>query len=258
MSSNQELETPSHVREVLQTMARQAELDAELEDAKALLPMGFSLEEAFDVLDRFRKGSVADTDIWQFLQDSGSTYSFSSVCSLVQEVKLFHHHGPSGNLGCLSLRELGTLLLPKSTQEYDIMHSALSDEDARSRLYAMRGHTMPTPLTGAAKYHMFRLLDRATSAAEELEMGRKQLALLPGCDATAALHDAFEYISNARYRGSWHAFMSSDFRRALFEQGILLSENEIGVLFRRYAPPRSVKVSLSDFMYQLRPRALWR
>jgi len=106
------------------------------------------------------------------------------------------------------------------------------------------------PLPVATQYQLFRLLDTAARVADELEQGRKRLQLvLNGEGGLGVLSSAFSYIADGR-----PAFLMGDLRRALFSQDILVSEHQLGLLWRRYAPHGGIEVSFSEFLRQLKPR----
>lgn len=285
-------------RRVLNVMVRQAGLDAQAEDAKSLLPPNTCLEAIFATLDRFHKGYVTDTDLCQYSQDFGGTASFAAFASLVHEVLLCRPRDAVAIPGRLTMRELGSLVLPAGSQEQEATLAANSDEELKSILYLLR-HSEPcprcsirvqrdadsagcpsvtcpccgttfrcfvvvgdfyngaaaenAPLPVAAQYHLFRLLDNATRVADELEQGRKQLQLegrmANGEGGIGMLSTAFAHIGDGRL-----SFLMGDLRRALFSQEILISEQQLGLLWRRYAPRTGAEVNFSDFVRQLKPR----
>mmetsp|Transcript_159270 Transcript_159270/g.511001 ORF Transcript_159270/g.511001 Transcript_159270/m.511001 type:complete len:808 (-) Transcript_159270:227-2650(-) len=133
---------------VLQTMARQAELDVELEEAKALFPPG-CLESAFACLDRSRRGHAALADVRALSEDFGSGMSVADFAGLVREVRLrWSWDDPAASALLiherLSLRDLGLLLCQAGSQESIAVREAKTDDDARSALYILR-FTEPCP-----------------------------------------------------------------------------------------------------------------
>jgi len=278
-------------RRVLSMIARQAELDSQAEDAKSLLPPSFALEAVFTTLDRFRKGYITDTDFCQFSQDFGGASSFGLFFNLVNEVLLRRPCEPLQIPGRLNLRELCMLVVPAGMQEYEAGLAANSDAELRSMLYLLR-HSEPCPrcsirvqrdadsagcpsvtcpvcgatfrcfvvvgdfyngvlaenesLPAAVQYNLFRLLDIAASAANELEQGRK---LLQGEGGMSMLNTAFSYIADRR-----QTFLMGDLRRALFSHDMLLSEQQLGLLWRRYTSNTAAEVAFGDFARQLKPR----
>jgi len=110
-------------------------------------------------------------------------------------------------------------------------------------------YTSGAPLPVSAQYHVYRLVETASRAAEELERARKQLAHLPGYDVLSTLSDVFAHIANNRL-----SIMITDVRRALLEQNLLSSEQELQLLWHRLAPEGSMEVSFPDFAHQLKPR----
>jgi len=133
----------------MKTLLRQAEIDERVEDRKVLLPAGMALETVFRSLDRYSKGYIADTDIWQFMQDhSGRTATFSNLCSLVHEVQLRQPRNQVQTPGQLTLRALGTMLFPIASSEYTAMRQAVTDAEALSILYCLY-YSEPCPGCGA-------------------------------------------------------------------------------------------------------------
>lgn len=291
---------------VLNAMMVQADCDAQVEDAKAALPPNVSLESVFDTLDRFRKGYLTDTDLWQYTQDFGGTATYGGCCAAIHEIQLRRLLDRGSTPGRLNLRELGSMVLPVGAMEHEAVCAAVSDAEALSILYLLK-HSEPCPRCGirvqrdadstgcpsvtcpvcattfrcyalmgdpygygygayaspsnaplavGVQYSLFRLLDVAAHTAEEIERARKQISFLPGSDLLGHLSEAFAYIADGRRN-----FLMGDLRRALFSQDFLPSEQQLGLLWRRYAGPRQadvlsgVEVNFSDFMRQLKPRA---
>ena len=50
---------------------------------------GINVESTFQFLDRYKKGFIADTDVWQCMHIDGGkgSLSFAGVCTLFREVK---------------------------------------------------------------------------------------------------------------------------------------------------------------------------
>lgn len=283
------------VRRVLDVMVRQASLDAQVEDAKALLPTNMGLEDIFATLDRFHKGYISDTDLSQYSQDFGGTAGFGLFVSLIHEVLLLRPREAAAIPGRLTLRELGTLVLPTASQEHEATLAATSDDELRSILYLLRfsepcprcsirvqrdadsagcpSVTCPVcgsifrcfvvvgdfyngasaergPMPVAAQYHLFRLLDTAARVAHELEQARKHLQLMSGTsiEEISMLSTAFAHIADGRL-----SLLMGDLRRALFGQGMSISERQLGLLWRRYAPQSGVEINFSDFVRHLKP-----
>lgn len=130
-------ESEKGTQAVMAVIARQGELDARIEETKALLPSNTPVEAVFGVLDRYRKGHVADTDLWQFAQEVGSPVPFSGICALIREVQhgVKHKNVFSGRL---SMREVGLMVLPKFSEECDALQRATCDEEVKSMLYILR------------------------------------------------------------------------------------------------------------------------
>jgi len=63
-----------------------------------------------------------------------------------------------------------------------------------------------------------------------------------------ALSDAFCSVAGGRA-----SFGASDLRRAFYQQGLMPSENELSLLWRRYAKHGSNSVAFPEFAKQLQP-----
>lgn len=298
-----EAEEPSS--QTLRAMARQAEFDAQLEDAKALLPRGCALEAMFSMLDRGHKGYLSDMDLWQFDQDFGGPTSFASFCSLVSEVRLVRQakqpwQPPSSDQGAdaalpgrLSLRDLGLVIYPSGSQEYDALRAADSDDEAKSILYLLRNSdpcpgcglraqrnadaagcpSVTCPACGTAFRCFSVVRDGVPLSAPQAEpvpaAARHQLHRL--LSSAARLADALETDRRrlaqrltsfgcslggvfSAIAGGRSVLGAADLRRALLRCGLQLPEHELGLLWRRYSPPGATAVEPWDFARQLQPR----
>jgi hypothetical protein len=270
-----------------------AELDAQAEDMKSLLPAGSSLEAIFATLDRFHKGYITDTDLCQYSQDFGGTAGFGYFFALVQDVLLRRPPDIAAVRGHLNLRDLGCLVLLTGSEEHEACLAASSDAELRSILYLLRhsqacpgcgiriqrdadsagcpsvtcaycGTTFRcfvvvgdsndgaaaenAPLPVAAQYHLFRLLDIAARVADEIERERTQLQIMSlGETGVGMLSTAFAYIGESRL-----SFLMGDLRRAFFSLDIPISEQQLGLLWRRYSPRSAMEINFSDFVRQLK------
>lgn len=276
---------------VLQTIVKQAELDVQLEEAKEMVPPNICLESIFNLLDRFRKGYITDMDMWQFCQDFGAATPYGSFRALAQDILLRIHQQKKANaLNHLSMRDLGTLIFPLHSQEYKEMCEANSDAEAMSILYLLRNseacpgcgvrvqrdadaagcpsvtcprcgtafrcfvvvsdYTSPpdasAPLAASAQYHVYKFIDAAAHMAKDLDAGRMHCANTPNYDAVSALSDVFAHIATGKL-----SFTMSDLRRALFAQDVFVSEQQLSLALRRYAPSGR-EVSFLDFARQLK------
>lgn len=287
----------SNIKAVMMVLKHQSELDRHIEEAKTMLPSTMSLEGLFNSLDRMKKGYVTDTDLWRFTQDFGASTLFGSLCALVLELQLrVPSHGPS-TPGHLSMRGLAGLIFPVHSKEYEYMLHAANDHDLLSELhlhryaepcpgcgvrvqrdadaagcpnvtcpvcqtsfrcYAIMGdgnlhqwedHTVPS----SVQNNLHKLVDLAASAADDLDTDRKQLAMLPQEDILGALSDAFSFISEGRL-----SFTVKDLRRAFLDHGILLTHDDLNVLWFRYQPFQFADVSFEDFSHHLKPRVVTR
>lgn len=133
---------------VLNTMATQARLYAQVEYMKQNLPPQAMLETCFATIDRSKCGFIDDTDMWQILHENGFGLSVGSLCSLVREVKHVRPPDPQARQSSLSLREFGEVILPRTSKEYAALRITKNDEEAWSLLYILR-HTQPCPECGA-------------------------------------------------------------------------------------------------------------
>eukprot|EP00927_Polykrikos_kofoidii_P042493 TRINITY_DN36486_c0_g1_i1.p1 TRINITY_DN36486_c0_g1~~TRINITY_DN36486_c0_g1_i1.p1 ORF type:complete len:849 (-),score=101.77 TRINITY_DN36486_c0_g1_i1:164-2710(-) len=279
---------------VLRVMASQAETDLRTEDAKAVLPPTCTLEAIFAYLDRHRKGYVTDTDLWQLSQDFRSNTSFSSLVMLLNEIQLRHPRSKAYIPGRLSMREIAMLVLPVNSHEFKIVQGAACDDEAKTELYLMRNsEACPTcgirvqrsgdcagcpnvrcvacgtsfrcfcvvsdyapsstvnadgPLSLTLRYQLHQLVDSSARAAEDLERERRRLSATVGFDLTA-LSDVFSRLTNGN-----PCMRRTELRLALSDIGLHLSEQELDLLWRRYAPHGGFEVSFSEFARQLKPR----
>mmetsp|Transcript_58154 Transcript_58154/g.186842 ORF Transcript_58154/g.186842 Transcript_58154/m.186842 type:complete len:451 (+) Transcript_58154:801-2153(+) len=165
------------VSAVLACVTCQGELDAELEAAQSRLPLGL-LEMVFDTVDRFDRGYVSDSDLYQFTQDvQGPPVPYANICALVRDIQLLantpigHTCGGSWGLGSsldveaesghplawgvqgadhgrFSFRGLALALLAPGSLERAVVERAASDEELRSMLFVLRTST-PCPGCGA-------------------------------------------------------------------------------------------------------------
>jgi len=136
---------------VLDTMAKLTDLDLLMDNEKQLLQrMDVHPETVFELLDRYQKGYVADTDVWQTLHEDGSPgpVSFSGVCSLFREIKPKHYGtGEEKGFGRLSMAEICHLVSARDSEVVKMVDLRASDADALSILYSIR-HTVACPGCG--------------------------------------------------------------------------------------------------------------
>jgi len=270
---------------VIQTMVRQATTDLAAEDAKALGIKGCPLMAMFDSLDLTNKGFLLDNDFWQLVQDFNAHTSFSSLCTMLQEVQLRRRY-ESSLPGRLSVREFGVLIYPVDSREYLALRPCTSDNEAKTQLYLLQ-HAEPCPKCGIyiqrdfeasgcpevsclkcrtsfrctrvgagheirglsvqARQQLCRIISAGAHAAEELEKDRLRLSQLLGHDATV-LSDVFSFLSQGR-----QSFTLPDLRRALTHLNLRLSEKQLTLMWSRYAPHGSPTVSFRNFIRQLKP-----
>lgn len=261
---------------VLHVMGRQASLDAHVEDAKSLMPADFELEAVFGSLDRFHKGYVADSDLWQLVQDFGGSTPFGCLCTLVHEVQLRRHYEKVVLPGRLSLREVGTLLFKLGTNEYEAMGAAHSDNEAKSILHLLK-HSEPCPSCGmrvqrdgdsagcptvtcpscAASFRCHIVVgDAPHTAAQSTPLSvstQYQLNRLVDVAARAADdldRDRKKLTTLPGYDVSTLSdifnhisdgqlsFKIEDLRRTFLVQSIPITEHELNVLWHRFAPSK--------------------
>eukprot|EP00397_Hematodinium_sp_SG-2012_P001838 GEMP01001843.1.p1 GENE.GEMP01001843.1~~GEMP01001843.1.p1 ORF type:complete len:796 (+),score=163.60 GEMP01001843.1:236-2623(+) len=139
---------------VLDVMGKQIDIDnAVNEERKTLQRLDLTPEAVFDLLDRYKKGYIADTDIWQLLHEDGSpgTVSFSGVCSLFRDQKSKQNGGfkkdAAKYLGRLSLAEIVHLICPSESDAVKFVSRDMTDEETRGVLYTLR-NTCPCPGCG--------------------------------------------------------------------------------------------------------------
>jgi len=279
-------------RMVLQTLARQAELDAQVEDCKVLVPKSCPLEAIFVLLDRSRKGYLSDMDLWQFDQDFGGPTPFGSFCSLVCEVRMRRPQQDDFAIpGRLNLRDIGILVFPVGSQEHEAMCAAKSDGEAKSILYLL-SHSEPCPTCGmrvqrsadsagcpnvtcpvcGTSFRCFCVVGDSRSSTPEEELlpaaSRYQLHRLVSTSAHAAdeLERDRKKLAHVLavdmcalsdvfsiIAGGRLSFSPSDLRRAFYQQGVLPAEHELSLLWHRYARHGSTAVTFPDFARQLQP-----
>lgn len=144
---------------VLNVMTKQIDLDDAINEEKRVLQrLELNVEAAYSLLDRYKKGYISDTDIWQLLHDEGTpgTVSFSAVCALFREHKPKNSGSSAStesrkkevkNLGKLTLAELVHLLCPVESDEVNYISRDMGDDEARNVLYMLRT-TTPCPKCG--------------------------------------------------------------------------------------------------------------
>ncbi|CAE7476687.1 unnamed protein product [Symbiodinium natans] len=277
---------------VVQTMLRQATADAATEDGKALRPK-CPLVALFRSLDPMGKGYLLDTDVWQLVQDFRGSSTFSSLCTLVQEVQLRRRYGDTSHPGRLSLREFGVLAYPLDSKEYEALGTCRTDVEAKSVLYVLQNsETCPTcglrvqresDSTSCPEVQcpmcrtVFRcIIVGSSSAGWEDDTGASRLSVQARQQlhrTIAAAASAAEELEKDRLRLSQfighditalsdvfnflaqgrQSFTLPDFRRALTHLQLRASEHDLELIWRRYAQPGSATVSFADFVRQLKP-----
>lgn len=278
-----------NIRAVLQAVARQAELDSHLEDTKGLVFPSVSVESIFNVLDRFRKGYVADMDLWQFCQDFGAALSFGSFCSLVSEVQL-RGQSRASTPNHLSLRDVGRLVFPLHSREYRELQEASSDAEALSALYLLRHSescpgcsvrvqrdadavgcpSVTCPRCGTSFRCFIVVSDYAVPTDASMPLpASSQYHVHKLLEAAARAAEEigrdrrqlaalpnFDLVSTladvfTHISDGRLSFTTGDLRRVFFAQDIRISEQELGYLLHRYAP-NGREVTLPDFLRQLK------
>jgi len=237
------------IRSVLGLIQRQGEHDVRVEDAKGTLASSVSVQWLFKELDRSQKGYVTDTDLWNFVRDGGSSTSLRSITALVCELQLRLGRDRTLCPGHLSMRELCILIFPAHSTEFELAHAAFSDHDMLFKLHLHRRLVEDvSDLSNPVRYQLHHLIDVAASAAEQIDGERKQLNILPG-DVVTVLNDAFNFIADGRT-----SFSQTDLRRALAHHHLVLTSQEVNMLWRRYQPlPFHSGVRFPDFVRQLKP-----
>jgi len=264
---------------VLNTVFKMMEIDQMVEQEKEnLWQSGVNLEAAFGFLDRYAKGYVADTDVWQIMH-SEAPVAFSSVCQLFRDLK-----SPSARKqGQMNLAELTMFLFPRQSEEYQNVHEHMTDAETQNVLYVVRSTvscpgcasrvqrtmegcssvTCPvchTPfrcnligddrdqefrLTLTQKHKVRQYIKFASEAAEDIEQLRKNLL----CDVdslSTVLLDAFLMMSDDK---GYISFL--DFKKALLsERSLRMSDIEL--LWHRFARDRK-RLGFVEFAQQIRP-----
>lgn len=127
----------SALRMCLDIMLQQLDLDQLLEKEKEMLwQNGVNVEAAFGFLDRYGKGYVADTDVWQLMHSESSytNVSFAGVCTLFRDVKAKGAPKP----GALNLAELTKFLFPRQSEEWLYVEDFMNDSETKNVLYVTR------------------------------------------------------------------------------------------------------------------------
>lgn len=287
------LKGPAATKAVLSEMVKQARCDAQLEDCKAMLPSTVPLEAIFATIDRFHKGYIADTDLWQFVQDFGTTVTFSSLCALIREVQLRRPRDYKSVSGRLSLRELGMLMLQVGTPEYEELTRVESDDEARSILALLRTSeacpgcgfrvqrdadaagcpNVSCPVCGSS-FRCYKVMgDYASSPEADIISVATQYHVYRLIETGARGAGELEYgRKQLSFMGTYDvlatlsdvfahiacgrtSFTLSDLRLALFDNAMTPSEQELKMLWRRYSPGGR-EVAFPDFAHQTRPRTI--
>jgi hypothetical protein len=236
-------------------MADQARADARLELPKeAFQRENVGVEDLFDFLDSSwyeYKGYIDEMDLMRFLKDFGSTAQLSDCIALIHEVQLRNPRSLLTRPGRLTLREAALLFLPVTSRYFKVIQDAESDKEARNVSYLLR-HSEPYPkrghLSSAVQYHLFRIIENAAFAAMNLEATRSNLTWKHGCDI-AVQSDIFDYLAEGKA-----CLTKADLRKAFFDQGLIVSEDEQAMLWCRYAMDGAYDISFPDFVRQLKPR----
>lgn len=288
---NDPFDQQNQSQKVLKAVAQQGSLDAHVEDSKALIPADTPLEAIFDTLDRFKKGYIADTDLWAFSQQYGGQLSFSQIGALIREVQLRRTRDFSAMEGRLSFRELGSLVLRAGTAMRDAMETAQTDEEARSISYLLR-NSEPCPRCGiriqrdadcagcptvkcsacGASFRCFAVLGDAPRYIPPLSVSTQyHLHRLIGVAGSTALElegsrkelsrmpgrDLYCTLSSVfnQVAGGRLCMSLYDLRRAMLHRHLGISEQELSLLGHRYAKKSAVEVSFAEFARQLTPQA---
>lgn len=258
-------------------MEKQISLDKAINDEKrSLTRIGLDPEAAFDLLDRYTKGYIADTDIWQLLHDEGTPghVSYSSVCTLFREQKC------SANK--MSLADMVHMLCPIESEEVRHVKRDMCDDETRSVLYTLK-HTTPCPtcaiptqrtlegcpsvtcavchtsfrcnsvehydakrldMPKSARSFLQKALKRMIEYSEELESLRKTLS--SSGDLSTVLREAFWDLS-----GHKGYFDVVDVKVKMGKLGLFHAEKEFETLAKRYGGKK--RIEYTDFARQIRP-----
>jgi len=265
---------------VSDTMFKMLELDQAMEFEKEhLWQNGLNAEAAFTFLDRYGKGYISDTDIWQILH-TDTPVTLSGVCQLFRELKT---ESSKKNPGKLSLAELTRFVFPRQSEEWQHMKNEMDDNEALSVLFVVRS-TVSCPgcqsrvqrtiegcpsvtcavcrtafrcnLIGDDRDQKFVLsltqkqmvrdyLKFAIETGEEMEKMRKNL-LYEADSLSTVLLDAFLFIADDKGFISFY-----DFKKALLGWKCL-KESDMQMLWDRFAEERH-RIGFVEFAQQLRP-----
>lgn len=274
------------LRMVMDVIISQIKLDAALEAHKeAFWESGIASEAICKFLDRYNKGYIADTDVWQVMhvESSPGPVSFSGVCAMFREVKDKSAKKP----GQLNLAELTRLVFPMYSEEaYHVDHT-MDDAEAQNILYILRNTTkcpgcgtraqrtiegcpsVTCPychstfrchnfadhaddkldtLTLTQKFALRKLLKYAVETAEDHEQLRKTLACssFSGESLSSILLDAFLLMADDK------GYMTfSDMKVSLMKEATLKTI-ELEMIWHRYAGEQK-KLGFGDFAAQMRP-----
>lgn len=270
-----------NLKKVSECMAKMLDTDLMLESEKEQLwQAGVNLEAAFKFLDRYQKGYIADTDVWQIMHGD-LPVSFSGVCQFFRDCK----KGDAAKLkqGQLSLAELTGCLFPKQSEEAQNVEVQMGDAETLNVLYVVRStiscpgcgsrvqRTMEgcssvtcsvcrTPfrcnligddrdtefrLTLTQKHKIRQFLKFAIDAAEDQERFRKMLMMDVDSLSTALL-DAFLLMSDDK---GYISFL--DFQKPLLEVRNCRTK-EVELLWTRFGGSAR-RLGFVEFAAQLRP-----
>eukprot|EP00392_Amoebophrya_sp_AT5.2_P005805 g5815.t1 len=268
-------------KKVSETMAKMLDCDLMLEAEKEQLwQAGVNLEAGFKFLDRYQKGYIADTDVWQIMHGD-LPVSFSGVCQFFRDCK----KGDASKLkqGQLSLAELTGCLFPGQSEEAQHVDVKMGDAETLNVLYVVRStiscpgcgsrvqRTMEgcssvtcsvcrTPfrcnligddrdtefrLTLTQKHKIRQFLKFAIDAAEDQERFRKMLMMDVDSVSTALL-DAFLVMSDDK---GYISFL--DFQKAILEVRNCRTK-EVELLWNRFGGSAR-RLGFVEFAAQLRP-----
>ena len=94
-------------------------------------------EATFDFMDRYGKGYIADTDVWQTLH-AEVPVSFSQICQLFRDLKSPGGGQTKRSQGQMNLAELTQFVFPMQSEEYQHVNVDQNDNETRNVLYVVR------------------------------------------------------------------------------------------------------------------------
>eukprot|EP00933_Yihiella_yeosuensis_P041089 TRINITY_DN35531_c0_g1_i1.p1 TRINITY_DN35531_c0_g1~~TRINITY_DN35531_c0_g1_i1.p1 ORF type:complete len:195 (-),score=33.24 TRINITY_DN35531_c0_g1_i1:59-643(-) len=176
--------------------------------------------------------SDAEAKTKLYLLKHGSSFKIARTCPRCGETCQREAGSVGDNVTCL---RCGASVRCRQADEKDAAYRMYDEEIVGSAI------------STTCRHQLFRVITAAANAADELENDRTRLGQLVGFDATA-LSDTFSYVAQGR-----KTFTLPDLRRSVHFLGIKVSQKELDLLWKRYAPDDVASVAFPDFVRQLKP-----